>query len=102
MQHIVITLCSIETAINITTQGKKHVGAVMGSRLYLTEYVHEKVEESIKEITRLSEFAITERQASYDIFFSNISRYTGLVTVVRECNSQDPSTDNYSARMHPT
>ena len=33
-----------ETAINITTQGEKPLGAVVGLRSYLTEYVHEKVE----------------------------------------------------------
>ena len=42
-----------ETAINITTQGKKHLEAVVGSRSYLTEYVDENVEEWIKEVTRL-------------------------------------------------
>ena len=57
-----------ETAINITTQGKKHLGAVVGSRSYLTEYVDEKVEEWIKEVARLSEFAITQPQASYAVY----------------------------------
>ena len=56
-----------ETAINITTQEKKHLGAVVGSRSYLTEYVDEKVEKWIKEVTRLSEFAITQPKASYAV-----------------------------------
>ena len=54
-----------ETAIDNTTQGKKHLGAVVGSRSYLTKYVDEKVEEWLKEVTRLSEFTITKLQASY-------------------------------------
>ena len=57
-----------ETAINITTQGKKHLEAVVGSRSYLTEYVDEKVEEWIKEVIRLSAFAITQPQARYAVY----------------------------------
>ena len=33
------------TAINISTQGQKHLGAALGSRAYLEEYVDGKVEE---------------------------------------------------------
>ena len=40
----------------------------MGSRSYLTEYVDEKVEEWIKEVTRLSAFEITQPQASYAVY----------------------------------
>ena len=57
-----------ETSMNITTQGKKHLGAAVGSRSYLAGYVDEKVEAWIKEVTRLSEFAITQPQASYAIY----------------------------------
>ena len=31
-----------ETEINITNEGKKHLGAAVGTRSYLTEYVNEK------------------------------------------------------------
>ena len=34
-----------ETAINITTEGRKHLGAALGSRDFLEEYVGKKVEE---------------------------------------------------------
>ena len=66
-EEIARKICK-ETAINITTQGKKHLGAVVRSRSYLTEYVDEKVEEWMKEVTRLSEFAITQPQASYAVY----------------------------------
>ena len=33
-----------DTEINIAKKGKKHLGAVVGSRSYLTEYVNEKVD----------------------------------------------------------
>ena len=34
-----------ETAINITTEGRKHLGAALGSRSYLEQYANGKVEE---------------------------------------------------------
>ena len=34
-----------ETAINITTEGRKHLGAALGSSYYLEQYVNGKVEE---------------------------------------------------------
>ena len=34
-----------ETAINITTKGRKHLGAALGSIFYLEQYVNGKVEE---------------------------------------------------------
>ena len=33
------------TAINISTRGQKHLGAALGSRKYLEEYVGSKVED---------------------------------------------------------
>lgn len=57
-----------ETAINITTQGHKHLGVVVRSRSYLTEYVRKKAEDLKKEITKLSEFATTQPRASYAVY----------------------------------
>ena len=34
-----------ETAIKITTEGRKHLGAALGSRFYLEQYVNGQVEE---------------------------------------------------------
>jgi ApbE superfamily uncharacterized protein (UPF0280 family) len=57
-----------ETEINITTEGKRHLGAVAGSRSYLNEYVNEKVEEWVIEIINLADFATTQPQASYAVY----------------------------------
>ena len=57
-----------ETEINITTEGKRHLGAVVGSRSYLNEYVNEKVEEWVKEIINLDDFATTQPQESYAVY----------------------------------
>ena len=42
------------TGINITTEG--HLGAALGSRSYLEQYVGGKVEDWVGEVTRLAEF----------------------------------------------
>ena len=53
------------TAINISTEGHQHLGALLGSRKHLEDYVEEKVEDWISQIVRLAEFAQSHPQASY-------------------------------------
>ena len=53
------------TAINVTAQGQRHLGAAIGSREYVEEYVNDKVANWISEIAKLAEFAVTQPQASY-------------------------------------
>ena len=43
------------TAINISTQGQKHLGAALGSRAYLEEYIGLKVEDWAMQVTKLAE-----------------------------------------------
>ena len=57
-----------DTEINITKEGKKHLGAVVGSRSYPTEYVNEKVDGWVNEIIKLAEFATTYPEASYAVY----------------------------------
>ena len=57
-----------DTAINITTEGHKHLGAALGLRSYLEEYVGEKVEDWVNQVTKLAEFTISQPQASYAAF----------------------------------
>ena len=56
------------TAVNVYSQGQRHLGAVLGSREYLEECVNKKVEEWVSEGVKLSKFAKTEPQASYAAF----------------------------------
>ena len=53
------------TDINITVHGQKHLGAALGSREYMEEYVNEKVSNWVNEVTKLAEFALSQPQASY-------------------------------------
>ena len=57
-----------ETTINITTEGRKHLGAALGSRSYLEQYVNGKVEEWVGQVTKLAEFALSQPQACYASF----------------------------------
>ena len=57
-----------DTVINISTQGQKHLGAVLGSRAYLEEYVNGKVEAWVDQVDKLAEFAAIYPQASYTAF----------------------------------
>ena len=57
-----------ETTINITTEGRKHLGAALGSRDFFEEYVDEKVEEWVAQVTSLAEFATTQPHSSYAAF----------------------------------
>ena len=54
-----------DTVINVTVEGQTHLGAVIGSRDYLQDYVNEKVTSWVNEVAQLAEFARAQPQASY-------------------------------------
>jgi len=57
-----------ETSINVTVQGQKHIGAVLGSPEYLEEYVSKKVSNWVNEVATLAEFALSQSQACYAVY----------------------------------
>ena len=62
-----------DTDINITTEGKRHLGAVVGSRSYTEEYVAGKVEKWSEEIKKLAHIAQTQPQATYSAYTHGLS-----------------------------
>ena len=67
------------------TEVKRHIGAVVGSRSYLNKYVNEKVEEWVKEIINLADFATTQPQASYAVYtFGLKHRWTYFLRTLPE------------------
>ena len=56
------------TAINVTSRDHRHLGAALGSREYLEEYVSQKVEDWVAQVVQLAEFAKSQPQASYAAF----------------------------------
>jgi len=65
------------TAINVTTEGQKHLGAALGSKSYLEEYVNDKVVDWVNEVKRLAEFSVSQPQACFAAFtFGLTHRWT--------------------------
>ena len=48
--------------INVTTEGRRHLGAALGSREFLEDYVNDKAEQWVEEIIKLSGFASSQPQ----------------------------------------
>ena len=59
-----------DTNIKITKNGKKHLGATIGSMKYRKEYINEKIEVWVRELTLLSEIAAFAPQEAYTCFTS--------------------------------
>ena len=53
------------SSIKITTAGKRHLGAALGSQDFKKEYISEKVEQWRADIVKLSEIAESQPQAAY-------------------------------------
>ena len=75
-----------DTAINVTTEGHKHLGAALGSRSFLEEYDGERVDEWVNEVTKLADFAISQPQACYAAFTFH---FTSLFPLVRRIAEQE-------------
>ena len=56
------------TAIKITTEGKRHLGAALGSEDFKTQYVSDKVSKWCEEVHQLAEIAKSQPQAAYAAF----------------------------------
>ena len=66
-----------ETSVNITSKGKKHLGAVVGHLDHKVKFVSRLVDEWVKQIETLSEIAMYEPHAAYTAFTSCIRhKYT--------------------------
>ena len=58
------------TGINITEDGKRHLGAVTGSIEYRENYVTQKVNTWLDDLNMLCDIARIELQAAYSCFVS--------------------------------
>ena len=57
-----------ETRINITTEVKRHLGAVIGSNGYKEQYINEKIDSWYDQLKHLSKIALIEPHAAYTAF----------------------------------
>ena len=60
--------CFEGTGIQITVEGERHLGAVIGSEEYKEGYVRTIIEKWVNEITMLADIATTQPQAAYACF----------------------------------
>ena len=56
------------TCVNVTTDGRPHLGAAIGSTAFVAQYVSNKITTWISELKLLSSFAITQPHAAYSAF----------------------------------
>ena len=67
------------TGVSITQEGKRHLGAALGTIKFIESYVKNKVSEWVHEIEVLSTFAATQPHAAYAAFTHGFtSRWTFL------------------------
>ena len=59
-----------DTPINITTNGKRHLGAAIGTDTFKNEYINDKVDTWCGEIRTLAEIAKSQPHAAYAAFIS--------------------------------
>ena len=76
-----------DTNVNITTQGKRHLGAAIGNRDFIEQYVKEKVKMWTQELHQLAEIATSQPHAAYASFTHGLSsRWTYLQRTIPDIN----------------
>ncbi len=91
------------TGMQITTQGQRHLGAPLGSKSFVEEFVHAKVSVWVSEIKSLSETASSQLQAAYaTLTYGIMSRQTHLMRTVHGIdNLFQPLEDEIRRRFLP-
>ena len=62
-----------DTAVQITSQGQRHLGAAIGTSSFAEEYVTLKVEKWTAEISALSTLAQSQPHAAYAAFVHGVA-----------------------------
>ncbi len=72
-----------DTDVSITTHGKRHLGAAIGSKTFTEEYVRDKVQEWTKEIMNLAKVAPSQPHVAYTAYVHGLSsRWSYLLRTV--------------------
>ena len=71
------------TNINVTTEGKRHLGAAIGSEAFHKAYAEKKIAKWCQEVEQLAEFAKTQPQAAYAAFIhGEMHRFTYFLRTI--------------------
>jgi hypothetical protein len=69
-----------DTGINITAEGKRHLGAAVGSRSYNEDYVVGKVRKWPEEIKQLASTTQTQPHAAYCVYTHGLSSHWTILS----------------------
>ena len=73
------TISTHRTGVSITAEGKRHLGAAIGTNSFVESYVKRKVSGWVHEVERLSSIAVTQPHAAYAAFtHGQTSKWTYL------------------------
>ena len=83
------------TKVNITTKGRKHLGAVIGSNEYKDNYVSEKIDNFVNQLRSLTEIAKFEPQCAYACLTKGLlSKLTYVMRTIPEIQHHLQRIDN--------
>ncbi|XP_066931552.1 uncharacterized protein [Clytia hemisphaerica] len=68
--------------IKYTTEGKRHLGAALGSQGFRETYAKEKVKRWCEELEQLSEFAKTQPHAAYTALWGGLHKFTYFLRTI--------------------
>ena len=90
--------------INITTAGKRHLGAALGTDGFKVSYIDEKVEEWCKRLTKLTEIARSQPHAAYTAYtHGEQHRYTYFMRTISDiADNLKPLDDIINNKFLPT
>ena len=64
MDHV-CHLFSVDTCINVTAEGRPYLGAAIGSRAFIKNYVPSEVASWVTELELVTSFAVTQSHAAF-------------------------------------
>ena len=77
-----------DSGVQITVEGRRHLGAALGTESFTESYVKGKVQEWVEEVTRLSEIATSQPHAAYAARTHGLlSKWTYLLRTVPDVSN---------------
>ena len=90
-------------SINVTTEGKRHLGAALSSQIFKEQYCKDMVENWLQELNQLCEFAKTEPHAAYAAYCHGYkSKFTYFMRTIEGLeNFLQPIEDLLTTKLIP-
>ncbi len=92
-----------DTGVNITSEGRRHLGAAIGSASFVKDYMNEKVKTWVEEVTKLASIATTHPQEAYAALTHGLtSKWTYFMRTIPNINNLlQPLEDAIRLRLIP-